>query len=210
VITLHSYLLFVGASIVLVIAPGPDMVYMLARCIAQGRRAGVLAAVGFNLGGYVHLTAAVLGLSAILATSALAFSVVKWLGAAYLVYLGIAALRSKQGALVICANGLVNCNAATILRQAFLSDVLNPKVALFFLALLPQFVDTTASHPTLQILVLGVTVNMIALPINILLVYLSARLTATLRSRPEISGCLQKAMGALFVALGLQLAFERT
>jgi threonine/homoserine/homoserine lactone efflux protein len=78
-------LLFVAASIVLVIAPGPDMVYMLARCIAQGRRAGVLAAVGFNLGGYVHLTAAVLGLSAILATCAVAFSVVKWLGAAYLV-----------------------------------------------------------------------------------------------------------------------------
>src|SRR2546429_890814 len=79
VLPLHSYLLFVGATIVLAIMPGPDMAYMLARCIAQGRRAGVLAAVGFNLGGYVHLTAAVLGLSAILATSSVAFSVVKWI-----------------------------------------------------------------------------------------------------------------------------------
>jgi threonine/homoserine/homoserine lactone efflux protein len=96
------------------------------------------------------------------------------------------------------------------LWQAFLSDGLNPKVALFFLALLPQFVDTTASDPTLQILVLGVIVNMIALLFNILLVYLSARLTATLRRRPAISGRLPKAMGALFVAFGLRLALERT
>jgi len=208
--TLHSYLLFVGAAIVLVIVPGPDMAYMLARCIAQGRRAGVLAAVGFNLGGYVHLTAAVLGLSAILATSSVAFSVVKWIGAAYLVYLGIGVLRSKQGPLVISANGVANRNDKTILWQAFLSDVLNPKVAMFFLALLPQFVDTTGSRPTLQILVLGVTVNMIALPINILLVYFSVRLTAALRRSPAISRRLQKAMGALFVALGLRLAFDKT
>jgi threonine/homoserine/homoserine lactone efflux protein len=209
--TLHSYLLFVCATIVLVIVPGPDMAYMLARCIAQGRRAGVLAAVGFNLGGYVHLTAAVLGLSAILATSSVAFSAVKWVGAAYLVYLGISVLRSKRGPLVISADGLAkNRNDRTILWQAFLSDVLNPKVAMFFLALLPQFVDTTGSHPTLQILILGVTVNMIALPINILLVYFSASLTEALRRSPAISERLQKAMGALFVALGLRLAFEKT
>ena len=207
--TLHSYLLFVGATIVLVIVPGPDMAYMLARCIAQGRRAGVLAALGFNLGGYVHLTAAVLGLSAILATSSVAFSVVKWVGAAYLVYLGIGVLRSKQGPLVISADGLANRNNGTILWQAFLSDVLNPKVAMFFMALLPQFVDTTGSHPTFQILVLGVTVNMIALPINILLVYFSARLTEALRRSPVISARLQKAMGALFVALGLRLALDK-
>jgi threonine/homoserine/homoserine lactone efflux protein len=208
--TLHSYLLFVGATLVLVIVPGPDMLYMLARGIAQGRRAGVLAAVGFNLGGYVHLTAAVLGLSAILATSSVAFSVVKWLGAAYLVYLGVAVLRSKQGPLLISASGLATRGARTILWQAFLSDVLNPKVAMFFIALLPQFVDTTRTHPTLQILALGVTVNMIALPINILLVCFSARLTAALRRSPAISRYLHKVMGALFVALGLRLAFERT
>lgn len=208
--TLHSYLLFVGATVVLAIVPGPDMVYMLARCIAQGRRAGMLAALGFNLGGYVHLMAAVLGLSAILATSSVAFSVVKWLGAAYLIYLGISALRSGAGPLVISADGLGNRNDRTILWQAFLSDVLNPKVAMFFLALLPQFVDTTGTHPTLQILALGVTVNMVALPINLLFVHFSSRVTAALRRSPKISGRLQKAMGALFVALGLRLAFEKS
>ena len=134
---------------------------------------------------------------------------VKWVGAAYLVYLGISVLRSKRGPLVISADGLANRNNGTILWQAFLSDVLNPKVAMFFMALLPQFVDTTGSHPTFQILVLGVTVNMIALPINILLVYFSARLTEALRRSPVISARLQKAMGALFVALGLRLALDK-
>ena len=208
--TLHSYLLFVGAAVMLAIAPGPDMLYMLARCIAQGRRAGALAALGFNLGGYVHLTAAVLGLSAVLGASAVAFSVVRWLGAAYLVYLGIKALRSRAGPLIASAKGLAAGRDRTILWQAFVSDVLNPKVAMFFLALLPQFVDTTGAHPTLQILLLGVTVNMIALPINILLVYFSAGITRALRATPAISGRLHKAMGALFIALGLRLALYRT
>jgi threonine/homoserine/homoserine lactone efflux protein len=160
-VTLHSYLLFVFASLVRVLVPGPDMVYMLARCIAQGRRSGVLAALGFNLGGYVHLTAAVFGLSTILATSSFAFNVVKWLGAGYLIYLGFGALRRNQGPLVI-SPGPTNRDGRTIFWQAFLSDALNPKVAMFFLAFLPQFVDAKGSHPTLQIILLGVTVNMIA------------------------------------------------
>lgn len=206
--TLHSYLLFVFASLVLVLVPGPDMVYMLARCIAQGRRAGVLAALGFNLGGYVHLTAAVLGLSTILATSSFAFSVVKWLGAGYLIYLGFGALRRNQGPLVI-SPGPTNRDGRTIFWQAFLSDALNPKVAMFFLAFLPQFVDAKGSHPTLQIILLGVTVNMIALPTNILLVYFSARLTEALRRNTSISRWLQKGLGALFIVLGLRLAAEK-
>src|ERR1700683_4422847 len=134
--TLHSYFLFVLASFVLVLVPGPDMVYMLARCIAQGRRAGILAALGFNLGGYVHLAAAVLGLSVILATSSIAFVVVKWLGAGYLIYLGVKALLSSREALAITGDGLAGRKGRTIVWQAFVSDVLNPKVALFFLALL--------------------------------------------------------------------------
>jgi threonine/homoserine/homoserine lactone efflux protein len=207
--TLHSYLLFVFASFVLVLVPGPDMVYMLARCIAQGRRAGMLAALGFNLGGYVHLTAAVLGLSAILATSSVAFTVLKWLGAGYLIYLGIRALRSNQGPLVITGEGLASRNSRTIVWQAFLSAVLNPKVAVFFLALLPQFVSVNAAHATLQILLLGVTVNMIALPTNLVLVCFSARLTEALRRDLRFSRWLQRSMGALFVALGLRLVVEK-
>jgi threonine/homoserine/homoserine lactone efflux protein len=207
--TLHNYLLFVSASIVLVLVPGPDMIYMLSRCIAQGRKAGLMAALGFNLGGYVHLTAAVVGLSAVLATSAVAFTVVKWLGAGYLVYLGIAALRSRTGPIVLDAQEGPGLLAKAIFWQGFLSDVLNPKVAMFFIALLPQFIDPGARHPTLQILLLGVTVNVIALAGNIVLVSLSASVTGALRRNRAIAAWLQKAMGATFIALGLRLAAEK-
>jgi len=207
--SLHSYLLFVLAAVALILVPGPDMMYMLGRCLAQGRRAGILSAIGFNLGGYVHLTAAVLGLSAILATSATAFTVVKWIGAAYLVYLGLSALWSKQGLLAIETDATAGRRGRTILWQAFLSDVLNPKVALFFLALLPQFVDRTAPHPTLQIVLLGLTVNVIALPVNIAIACCAARITRGLRRNGSLTLWLRRGLGALFIALGLRIAVEK-
>lgn len=208
--SLHTYLLFVVAAFALILVPGPDMIYMLGRCVAQGRKAGILSAIGFNLGSYVHLTAAVLGLSAILATSALAFTVVKWVGAAYLIYLGISALCSKAGPLAIGGRETGSRSGRTILWQAFLSDVLNPKVALFFLALLPQFVDRNAAHPTLQIILLGVTVNAIGLPTNIALACCSAWVTGALRRNQSASQWLGRGLGALFVALGLRIAVEKT
>ena len=168
-----------------------------------------MAAIGFNLGGYAHLIAAVLGLSALLATSAVAFSVVKWLGASYLVYLGISVLRSRSTPVEVSAQGVPARSAKTILWQAFLSDVLNPKVAMFVLALLPQFVDAQSAHPTLQILFLGVTLNFIALTGNIGLVYLSAAVTSALRRNTSVTEWLRKAMGVTFVTLGLRLAFEK-
>ena len=204
--TAHSYLLFVSSSIALALIPGPDMAFMLARCIAQGRRAGVLAALGFNVGSYVHLTAAVLGLSAVLATSPVAFNIIRWLGAAYLIYLGIGAIRTGQGALAINGGAPKERRTnASIFWQAFLTDILNPKVIMFFFAFLPQFVDARGSHPTLQLLLLGVTVNMVCLPINLALVVFSARLTQTLRRNESISKWLQRGMGALFVGIGLRL-----
>jgi threonine/homoserine/homoserine lactone efflux protein len=207
--TLHNYLLFVGASTVLVLVPGPDMIYMLGRCIAQGRKAGLMAAIGFNLGGYVHLAAAVLGLSAVLATSAVAFGVVKWLGAIYLVYLGITALANTGRPIELDTQTISANDSKAILRQAFLSDVLNPKVAMFFMALLPQFVGAHPSHPTLQILFLGATVNAIALAGNIALVALSASITRALRRNRSVAIWLRRAMGATFAALGVRLAVEK-
>lgn len=207
--SLHSYLLFVLAAVALILVPGPDMMYMLGRCLAQGRRAGILSAIGFNLGGYVHLTAAVLGLSAILATSATAFTVVKWVGAAYLVYLGLSALWSKQGPLAIDTEVAAGRRSRTILWQAFLSDVLNPKVALFFLALLPQFVDRSAPHPTLQIILLGVTVNAIGLPTNIAIACCASRITRGLRRSGGTTLWLRRGLGVLFIGLGLRIAVEK-
>src|SRR5476649_2297967 len=100
-IDLHTYLLFIGACILLVIAPGPDMAYMLTRTIVQGRRAGIVADIGINTGAYVHVVAAVLGLSTILATSSIAFTVVKWVGAGYLVWIGVQALRAKSSPILL-------------------------------------------------------------------------------------------------------------
>jgi threonine/homoserine/homoserine lactone efflux protein len=208
--TAHSYLLFVLASVALALAPGPDMAYVLTRSVAQGRRAGILAALGFNVGGYVHVTGAVLGLSAILARSSVAFSVIKWLGAAYLIYLGLGIFRSRQGPLVTRKGEPEKLNGRTIFFQAFLSDVLNPKVAMFFLAFLPQFVETGSAHPALQILILGATVNMVCLPVNILLACFASGLTETLRRNESFSKWLQRGMGALFIGFGLRLAVQKS
>src|SRR5437667_5711866 len=119
-IDLHTYLLYIGAVVVLVIVPGPDMAYMLARTIAQGQKAGVLAAVGINVGAYVHVAAAILGLSAVLAASSMAFTAVKWLGACYLIWIGIQAITSKSGPLSIGAGASEKLDGRAIFWQGFL------------------------------------------------------------------------------------------
>ena len=205
--TLETYLVFVGASIVLCIVPGPDMIFLLSRAIAQGRRAGIAAAFGINLGAYAHLTAAVLGISAILLTSAFAFTLVKWAGAAYLVYLGIQALRAKASPLVLDSEGGRTYRA--IFWQGFASDVLNPKVAMFFLALLPQFISAESENPLAQLLLLGVTVNVIGITTSLILVWLSSGITGALRRNEAIARWLHKAMGAVFVYLGVRLVAEK-
>jgi threonine/homoserine/homoserine lactone efflux protein len=207
-VTLETYLVFVGASIVLCIVPGPDMIYLLSRAIAQGRRAGVMAALGINLGAYVHLAAAVLGISAILLTSAVAFTVVKWAGAAYLVYLGVQALRARANPLVLDTDGVRRTHRA-IFWQGFASDVLNPKVAMFFLALLPQFISADSENPLGQLLLLGLTVNVIGIATNLILVWLSSGITGALRRNEAIARWLHKAMGAVFIYLGVRLVAQK-
>jgi threonine/homoserine/homoserine lactone efflux protein len=203
----QSYLLFIAAAVLLVLAPGPDMLYMLTRTIAQGGKAGVLAAVGINVGAYVHVIAAVLGLSAILATSSVAFTVVKWLGAAYLVWIGIQAIRS--GPLNFETGESIHLNGKAIFWQGFLSDVLNPKVAIFFLAFLPQFVEVGSKNETQQLLLLGITCNVIAIGINLILVYFASIATAGLRKNRKLALWLNRAMGTVFIALGIRLAREK-
>jgi len=207
--SLDSYLLFVFASIILCIVPGPDMIFLLSRTLAQGKKAGIAAAIGINVGAYLHLFAAVLGISAILASSAYAFTIIKWLGAAYLVYIGIKILLSKQGSVIIDERDIKKQNLRKIFWQGFLSDALNPKVAIFFLAFLPQFVSPASENRTWQILFLGITVNVIAILINLVLVYFSSTLTSRLRESTAISKWLNKIMGSIFILLGLKLASEK-
>lgn len=207
--SMHAYLLFVAASIVLVLVLGPDMAYMLTRAVAQGRRAGSMAALGINVGAYVHLAAAVAGISAVLLASATAFTVVKWAGAAYLCYLGFRALMSREVMTNLTSSEVSGRSLRAIFWQGFWSDVLNPKVAIFYVALLPQFIDTQVGHPTMQLVLLGVTGNMIAIAINLMLVAGAARLTGSLRRNERIALWLQRAMGVLFIGLGARLAAQK-
>lgn len=204
--SLHAYLLFVASSVILVFVPGPDMAFMLGRTVAQGRRAGSMAALGVNAGSYVHLAAAVVGLSALLLASASAFTIVKWMGAAYLGYLGLRALFGRQP--MIGAEMRTRASLRAIFWQGFWSDVLNPKVAIFYVALLPQFVDVRAGHETMQLMLLGVTGNVLAILINLGLVTGAARLTGRLRRSERLALWLQRAMGALFLGLGARLVMQ--
>tara|TARA_R110000868_G_scaffold194564_8_gene440092 strand:- start:643 stop:1272 length:630 start_codon:yes stop_codon:yes gene_type:complete len=207
--TLESYLLFVVASIVLCVVPGPDIVYLLSRCIAQGKRAGVFAAVGIAAGGYVHLAAAITGLSAILLTSATAFTVVKWLGALYLIYLGVTAFRNSETQDVTTTKRLSGSSPWSIFWQGFVSDILNPKVAMFFLALLPQFVEPGSGNPIGQLFLMGITVTSIGLIVNFTLITVSAHVTSEWRQSTTAVRWLKRAMGVTFIGLGARLALEK-
>jgi len=209
-ISLHSYLLFIGAVVVLCLVPGPDMAYMLARTIAQGRRAGLVAAVGINAGGYFHVTAAVLGLSAVLAASSTAFTAVKLTGACYLIWIGIRTITSRSAKSPDSGPPRPVASYSRIFWEGFLSDALNPKVAVFFLAFLPQFVNRASDVSVpMQLLFLGVSCNVIAIGINLVLVALAGTATRAIRANNTWKTWLNKLVGGLFIALGLRLAGEK-
>src|SRR5215470_9258026 len=149
-----SLLLFVTGAAVLLVIPGPAVTYVVSRSIGHGRAAGLVSVLGIVAGPFCHVVAAALGISAMLASSVLAFQFVKYLGAAYLIYLGIKTLRSSDQQMLAEAGN--EASLARIFGQGFLVNLLNPKTALFFLAFLPQFVDPALGHVTLQILQLGV------------------------------------------------------
>lgn len=199
---------FVASGLLLNITPGADILYITSRGVRQGTRAGVVAALGIGCGGLVHILAAAFGLSVILATSALAFTLVKLAGAAYLVYLGIRTLLAlKTGpAAESVAGAVAPLPHGRIFRQAILVNVLNPKVALFFLAFLPQFVAPQAVHPALAFLFLGCLFNINGTIVNIIIAVCSARLAAKARRTGPIPRILNGCVGALFVWLGVRLA----
>src|SRR6184192_828100 len=149
-----SLLLFITGAAILLVIPGPAVTYVVSRSIGRGRAAGLVSVLGIVTGTLCHVVAAALGISALLASSAVAFQFVKYLGAAYLIYLGIKTLRRKDEQLVEAATG--ETKLIRLYGQGLLVNVLNPKTGLFFLAFLPQFVDPTRGHVTLQILQLGI------------------------------------------------------
>lgn len=199
-----NLLLFVTASLALILVPGPDMIYVLTRGLSQGRSAGLVSAAGVSSGALVHTAFAAVGLSAILAQSALAFSVVKYLGAAYLIYLGIRTILDRQALAVPDRAG--RARLRVVFRQGVLSNVLNPKVALFFLAFLPQFVDPAGGASALQMLALGAAFALMGLAVLCIMALFSGALGDFLKSRPSFANALRWLSGGVLVALGLRLA----
>ncbi len=199
---------FLAAAILLNLSPGPDIAFILGQTVRGGRRAGFAAMFGIWTGAFGHVLMAAAGLSAILATSALAFALVKWAGALYLVWLGIKALRSGGGSFIA-----QNLNTATeffpIYRQGALVGLANPKVAIFFLAFLPQFVVPGAGPFWAQLFLHGVLIIVVAAFIEPPLVMAGEKLTVKLRANERIGIWLDRSLGAIFIALGIRLAMEQ-
>jgi threonine/homoserine/homoserine lactone efflux protein len=204
---IHDYWFFVASGILLNLTPGQDTFFILGNSLGGGRRAGIAAALGIAAGSVVHTTAAALGLSAILATSATAFTVVKLAGAAYLVVIGVRALLSRS---LLPAKLAADPAAAaqTAFRRGILTNLLNPKVALFFLAFLPQFIDPASTRKVEAFLLLGATFITTGLAWCLVLAIAAARFRNLLIRRPGMGSLLSRLAGAAFVAVGLRLAVQ--
>jgi threonine/homoserine/homoserine lactone efflux protein len=203
---IHDFGLFLFAGVLLNLTPGPDTVYILGRSIAHGRRAGIASTLGICVGGIFHTGAAAFGLSAFLATSAWAFSAVKLAGATYLIFLGLRTLLQREPAFQVPAEFDRNSPAAAF-RQGIVTNVLNPKVALFFLAFLPQFIDSGAPSKMAAFLVLGLTFVTTGTLWCLVLAWFAAMFSTRLRGNPTVTAILNRAVGSLFIFLGLRLAF---
>jgi threonine/homoserine/homoserine lactone efflux protein len=204
---LSLYLMFLAASVALILVPGPAQALVVAKTLAGGRRSGALAAVGLNIGTLFHTATAALGLSAILATSALAFSIVKYAGAAYLIYLGIRAVRSKVPQAV--SSALPDSSARSTLGQAIATGILNPKVALFFLAFLPQFVDPSRGAVLAQFLILGGSIALLDIVYELAIVHLVSGMRQRYLRSPRLVAWQSRVSGAVLIALGLRLAAQQ-
>lgn len=204
----HDLWLFILSGLLLNITPGVDFLYILGRSGTQGFVAGVFAALGIGAGCIVHIFAAALGLSAVLATSATAFTVVKWIGGGYLVYVGLLMLLSKRVKASEPEARLVPASFARIFWQGFLTNVLNPKVALFFLAFVPQFIDSDSPNKIAAFLFLGVVFNVNGTLWNMFVAWAATHVLRQLDAASAVGAWINRTLGALFVGLGVRLALS--
>lgn len=200
--------LFILTGLLLNITPGQDTLYIVGRSVSQGRRAGVLSVLGISSGSVIHTLAAAFGLSAILATSAQAFLIVKLAGAAYLTYLGVRMIVERAPAAADAAP-FARESPWAIYRAGLLTNVLNPKVALFFMALLPQFVSAGAESRVLTFLFLGGVFIFNGTLWCLFLVWSASAISRRLRGRESAGVALKRATGVVFVGLGVRLAISR-
>jgi threonine/homoserine/homoserine lactone efflux protein len=202
----QNLLWFMSATLALNLAPGPDMLYVIARSASEGRSAGIVSALGIAGGCVVHMCLVAFGLSGLLLAIPPAYDAVRYAGAAYLVYLGLRRLLTPGG--LVRRGTLQPTTLGAIFRQGVVTNVLNPKVALFFLAFLPQFVTPSGGSVVVQLLILGTLFNLSGTAVNLLVALGASRLSRRFE-RPGSGSLLQRLTGALFVGLGLRLALIR-
>ena len=210
--------LFILAGLLLNLTPGPDVLFVVSQSLRAGRRAGMVAALGVAAGIFVHILAAGLGLSAVLATSATAFTVLKWLGVAYLLYVGwtLLGLRPTVNATENIANFIAvtrpegQIDYKKIAWQGFWTNALNPTVALFFLAFVPQFISADAANKPLTFVLLGLLFNLNALPVNLGYALLAAWAGARLQRWRGGIRWFERLAGTLFIGFGLKLALAHS
>lgn len=204
-IDFNFWFIFLGATIVLNIAPGPDMIYILTKTISGGKKIGIASVIGVCTGALFHVIIASLGLSAILFASPFAFMIVKYIGAVYLLYLAIQAFRSSS---IEFDTNIKKDSSKEIwktFKQGVLIDILNPKVAIFFMAFLPQFVREGYGSSAWQLLYLGLIVIFVALICETLFVLLASKITATIKTNKHYSIWLNRFVGTVFLGLSLKL-----
>lgn len=201
---------FILAGILLNLTPGADTMYILGRSISQGKKSGVISALGISSGALLHCFFAALGLSILLAKSATAFNIVKYAGAAYLVYLGIKSLLTKSTAIAeVIKEQEATENYLKVYISGILTNLLNPKVALFFLAFLPQFIDPEYTKSTIPFLILGLTFVTTGTVWCMILAFFSAKLANKIRQNNKVKFWMDKTTGGLFIVLGIKLALSK-
>lgn len=201
---------FILAGIVLNLTPGADTMYILGRSISEGKKSGIISALGIASGALLHCVFAALGLSVLLANSAIAFSVVKYIGAIYLIYLGVKLLLSKSTPISeVLLKEKHTQSFSKIYLSGILTNLLNPKVALFFLAFLPQFIDPNYATSALPFIILGLTFVATGTTWCLILALFSAKMADKIRKNQKVKLWLDKSTGLLFVFLGVKLALSK-
>ncbi len=205
--SLDSLALFAAASVLLALTPGPNLLYLVSRTLCQGRRAGVVSLAGTSLGFVFHVLAAGLGLSAVFLAVPLLYDLLRYAGAAYLLWLAWSAVR-RDGTNLFAARSLPEESAARLFRTGLLTSVLNPKIALFYLALLPQFVDASRGSVFGQSVLLGLVQIAIGIVSDLCFVLAAARIAGWLGRRPLWLAAQRWVLGGVFATIALRLAFE--
>lgn len=201
----NNLYLFMAAGLALNLTPGPDMLYVIARSVGQGRAAGIASAFGIAAGCCVHILAVTFGLAGLMAAVPAVYEIVKYAGAVYLVYLGIRTLLSK-GHTDAGAGPVAEAGPRKIFLQGVITNVLNPKVALFFLAFLPQFVDGTRGNVSAQLIFLGMVFNISGTIVNVIVALAAGHTGDRFKARIHNSSIFRRLTGGIFIGLGLRLA----